>query len=553
SLFLLLTLDYFIYFFIINKTIMKNLFLIFILIFTFYAYHFSSANSRGLEFGDIIWQFQVPDNPGTSLQDKQVRSLKQIPDVTGDGVNDVIVATGNYWTLCINGATGVIVWQYSTHFGSINTGSVEWEDAMDIADLDNNGVFDVVIGCGGGNEMVYALNGATGTVMWSYGSPTTTSDGDIEAISIKRDFNNDGFKDVIVSASGVTGGSGGRHAAICLNGLNGQQIFISTQPQPFTDDAITTDSGVAIGANNNGAPYVVNGLNNSGSIVWTFTAPGNVWSLKEIPDINGNGSKDILGLSGFNGSVYAINGTGGAIWSVTLGSSNNGKIQLLNDANANGSIDFSLSAPQVAYRIDSKTGGILWSNSLSSSYLRGIDNIGDITGDMIDDIVIATQQPARLLVLNGATGGILFEHVFGLTITQRGDRAAVLKDIDTNGVNEFLGGNREGKVILFYGGNGTVTNITPVSEIPSEYKLNQNYPNPFNPTTNINFEIPVSSFVSLKVYDVRGREISTLVNSHLNAGSHTFMFDASGLTSGVYFYTLQTNNYSKTMKMMVTK
>ncbi|HCN37936.1 MAG TPA: hypothetical protein DIS94_09525 [Bacteroidetes bacterium] len=532
---------------------MKNLFLIFILIFTFYAYHFSSANSRGLEFGDIIWQFQVPDNPGTSLQDKQVRSLKQIPDVTGDGVNDVIVATGNYWTLCINGATGVIVWQYSTHFGSINTGSVEWEDAMDIADLDNNGVFDVVIGCGGGNEMVYALNGATGTVMWSYGSPTTTSDGDIEAISIKRDFNNDGFKDVIVSASGVTGGSGGRHAAICLNGLNGQQIFISTQPQPFTDDAITTDSGVAIGANNNGAPYVVNGLNNSGSIVWTFTAPGNVWSLKEIPDINGNGSKDILGLSGFNGSVYAINGTGGAIWSVTLGSSNNGKIQLLNDANANGSIDFSLSAPQVAYRIDSKTGGILWSNSLSSSYLRGIDNIGDITGDMIDDIVIATQQPARLLVLNGATGGILFEHVFGLTITQRGDRAAVLKDIDTNGVNEFLGGNREGKVILFYGGNGTVTNITPVSEIPSEYKLNQNYPNPFNPTTNINFEIPVSSFVSLKVYDVRGREISTLVNSHLNAGSHTFMFDASGLTSGVYFYTLQTNNYSKTMKMMVTK
>ncbi|HCA43970.1 MAG TPA: hypothetical protein DEP28_12050 [Bacteroidetes bacterium] len=57
----------------------------------------------------------------------------------------------------------------------------------------------------------------------------------------------------------------------------------------------------------------------------------------------------------------------------------------------------------------------------------------------------------------------------------------------------------------------------------------------------------------LKVYDVRGREISTLVNSPLNAGSHTFMFDASGLTSGVYFYTLQTNNFSKTKKMMVTK
>ncbi|MBE2257046.1 MAG: T9SS type A sorting domain-containing protein [Ignavibacteria bacterium] len=57
----------------------------------------------------------------------------------------------------------------------------------------------------------------------------------------------------------------------------------------------------------------------------------------------------------------------------------------------------------------------------------------------------------------------------------------------------------------------------------------------------------------LKVYDVRGREISTLVNSPPNAGSHTFMFDASGLTSGVYFYTLQTNNFSKTKKMMIKK
>jgi len=516
--------------------------------------HQSYANHAGLKFGDIICQFLVPDNPGTTLQDRQVRSLKQIPDVTGDGINDVIIATGNYWTICVNGATGTIVWQFSTHFGSINTGSVEWEDAMDISDLNNDGIYDVVIGCGGGNEMVYALNGATGVVMWSYGNSTTTNDGDIESVSIKYDFNNDGIKDVLISASGVTGGSGGRHAAICLNAVNGQQIFFSTQSQPFTDDAIATESGVAIGANNNGTPYAVNGLNSSGSLVWTFTAPGNVWSLKEIPDINGNGLKDILGLSGFNTSLYAISGnTGSAVWTATLGSSNNGKIQLLNDANANGSIDFSLSAPQVAYRIDSKTGLVLWSNSLSSSYIRGIDNIGDITGDMIDDIVIATQQPARLLVLNGATGGILFEHVFGLTINQRGDRAAVLKDIDTNGVNEFLGGNREGKVILFYGGNGTVTNITHNSSIHEKFNLYQNYPNPFNPSTNISFDLPLSSYVTLKIFDILGKEVTTLVSSDLNAGSHTFMFESKGLTSGVYFYQLQTKTETRTMKMLLTK
>ena len=114
----------------------------------------SFSQSRGLEFGDILWQFQVPDNPGTTVQDKQIRSLKQIPDVTGDGINDVVIATGNYWTIGINGLTGDSLWKFSTHFGTINTGSVMWEDALDISDLDNNGTYDVVIGCGGGNEMV---------------------------------------------------------------------------------------------------------------------------------------------------------------------------------------------------------------------------------------------------------------------------------------------------------------------------------------------------------------------------------------------------------------
>ena len=74
----------------------------------------AKTQPRGLQFGDIIWQIQIPDNPGTTLQDKQIRSMKQIPDVNGDNVNDVIVATGNYWTICFNGLNGSIIWQYST-------------------------------------------------------------------------------------------------------------------------------------------------------------------------------------------------------------------------------------------------------------------------------------------------------------------------------------------------------------------------------------------------------------------------------------------------------
>lgn len=530
---------------------MKKIILTSILLFIAIT-NFANSQTRGLKFGDIIWQIQVPDNPGTSFQDKQIKSLKQIPDVNGDGINDVVVATNNYWTLCYSGLDGTLLWQFSTHFGMINTGSVDWEEAMAIADVNNDGIFDVVIGCAGGNEMVYSLNGLNGNLLWSYGNPNTTNDGDIKSISIKYDFNNDGINDVLISASGVTGG--GRHAAICLNAVNGEVIFYTTQPQPFTDVVIATESGGAIGANNNGAPYVINGLDTNGLIVWSYTAPGVTWSLREIPDINNDGGKDILGLSGFSGAVYAITGNSGAqIWNASLGSSNNGTIVLLDDLDGNGFIDFSLSAPSTAYRLDSKTGNILWSNSLGSSFLRGIDNIGDVNNDGIDDIVIATQNQPRLLVLNGANGSILFDYSFGSTLTQRGDRAAVLDDIDSNGVNEFLGGNREGRVICFYGGDGIITNVESNVEIPIEFNLHQNFPNPFNPTTQINFDIPEKSLVKLQVFDILGREVAVLHNSPIDAGSHSFTFDASLLSGGIYFYSLSYGDFRITKRMILLK
>jgi hypothetical protein len=89
--------------------------------------------------------------------------------------------------------------------------------------------------------------------------------------------------------------------------------------------------------------------------------------------------------------------------------------------------------------------------------------------------------------------------------------------------------------------------------MPSTYLLQQNYPNPFNPNTTISFSIPTSEFVTLKVYDVLGREIATLVNENLSAGSYSYNFDAKNLTSGVYLYKLQAGKYSETKKMILTK
>ena len=93
----------------------------------------------------------------------------------------------------------------------------------------------------------------------------------------------------------------------------------------------------------------------------------------------------------------------------------------------------------------------------------------------------------------------------------------------------------------------------PLTEIPKIFELLQNYPNPFNPTSKIGFSIPESGLTSLKIYDITGKEIASLLNEYINAGTYEYVFDASGLPSGIYFYTLTSGNFTKTKKMICLK
>jgi hypothetical protein len=92
-----------------------------------------------------------------------------------------------------------------------------------------------------------------------------------------------------------------------------------------------------------------------------------------------------------------------------------------------------------------------------------------------------------------------------------------------------------------------------ILEVLNDFNLTQNYPNPFNPSTRISFSIPQNSFVTLKVFDVLGNEIETLVNRDLEAGSYELEFIGKNLTSGVYFYNITAGDFSKTMKMILSK
>ena len=102
-------------------------------------------------------------------------------------------------------------------------------------------------------------------------------------------------------------------------------------------------------------------------------------------------------------------------------------------------------------------------------------------------------------------------------------------------------------------------NIRKLSESATVYSLSQNYPNPFNPITKIRFAVPKSDvgqifqFVTLKVYDITGREVQTLVYESLQPGMYETSFDGSLLTSGIYFYKLITDGFTETKKMLMLK
>ncbi len=105
-------------------------------------------------------------------------------------------------------------------------------------------------------------------------------------------------------------------------------------------------------------------------------------------------------------------------------------------------------------------------------------------------------------------------------------------------------------------GTGTLptTSIHPEKNfVPTEYSISQNYPNPFNPSTLINYQLPISSYVTLKVYDMLGKEVATLVNGEKKVGVYEVNFDGSQLSGGIYFYRLTAGKFSEIKKMVLVK
>jgi ligand-binding sensor domain-containing protein len=124
--------------------------------------------------------------------------------------------------------------------------------------------------------------------------------------------------------------------------------------------------------------------------------------------------------------------------------------------------------------------------------------------------------------------------------------------IDGSG-NKWIGTGGSGLAVYKEGGVAVSVKEIVNKNIPGAFALFQNYPNPFNPSTNITFSIPTKSFVSLKVFDLIGREVAVLAAQEMSAGNHALQWNATNISSGVYFYCLKAGLFSETKKLVLLK
>jgi hypothetical protein len=213
-------------------------------------------------------------------------------------------------------------------------------------------------------------------------------------------------------------------------------------------------------------------------------------------------------------------------------------------------------------------------SNISTGTSPGIRNVLNVISDPVESII--TDGSGNRLGYNNATGAlteipnsIWFGNtngrgwVFGsvqepinLQLTGLGEDYYVMVSVEDSG----KGG---GVVLEGFLGLGEVINyqitLDPLSVdqinslIPNKFELAQNYPNPFNPTTTIEYSIPQAGVVTIKIFDILGREVTTLVNEEKQRGNHVVKFNASNLSSGIYFYKLQAGSFVQTLKMILLK
>lgn len=272
-------------------------------------------------------------------------------------------------------------------------------------------------------------------------------------------------------------------------------------------------------------------------------------------DANGDGILDLF-VAGFNSSEMSVllgDGDGGFTFANKVNTGSRPWMIAVGDVNADGYVDV------VSANSNGSNASVIFGNgqgglSTATNYVVGsfplaID-LGDIDGDGDLDMVVSSFNAGNWSVYENNGSGI-FINRRTLPASLAGS-CATLYDRDNDGDLDFTGIDELDDLIFIFD-NRPVTSVDFRTYIPTQHTLFQNFPNPFNPSTTIGFEVATSGLVTLKVYNVLGEEVTTLVSEAKHPGVYSVVWEAGDLPSGVYLYRLTTGSFMDSRKLLLVK
>ncbi len=515
------------------------------------------------EGGEVFWHYNADGN-----WDNGINSIHWINDVNGDGTADVLAASGNHLVYCLNGESSGLAdtfWTYDTGADQMHSGIVWYERGMSACpDLTGDGVDDVLIGTSGGSRSVYALSGADGVELWMFDTHYWGEGGWVYEVYPIEDVNGDFITDV-VAVAGDDGNGTGPRCAFCLSGADGSYLWSSPSSVAYfcvRTIADVTGDGIpdVVAGNTDGGVIGLDGA--SGASLWEATVGTGspVFVLVEMGNANPQQTQtvDVAVASAYEG-IYCLDGGNGAqIWFTNMNST---VYEIAAGSDITGDDISEIYVGTVGGRViclNGASGTQVWSviaDPYSAANVLSMAAIPDVNDDRVSEIVAGTLGDYVVLI-DGWDGTEIWSSV-GQGQPDAVDAVGILPDIDANGSWEILAGNRYGVIQAFSGG----LEISPAPiqpAVPSAFTLGQNYPNPFNLETVIPYSLASTVPVSLSVYDILGRRVATLVDAVQQPGEYNVIWSGkniAGLTvaSGIYFVQLHAEPFSATRKVILLK
>lgn len=369
-------------------------------------------NARKLRYalsnpGHLLWAFQGIDD---------VECVAPFFDVDGDSVGDVLAesfdagASGPAHFFCLSGRLGDTIWAVWPVGGISNSGG--WGDqCVDIvSDLNSDGVGDALLGTAWGGRTVFAISGRDGRTIWSYDTyQDSIASGWVYCVASIDDLDGDSIREVLAGTGTDC------QTVFCFSGATGEILWrfyaqdaigsVCAIPDVNGDGYADVVAG-AWGNNRDRRVYCISGNSrgNQPEVIWSYTADGDVYCVRSIPDVNHSGIDDVI-ASTWGNYVYCLEGGNGQL---------------------------------------------IWSTNISR-YGMKVELLGDITGDTIPEVIVGSWNPA-VIVLDGRSGSQRWRSPVG------GDVWTVypINDVNGDGKPDVVGGSGDGNVYCFSGSDGAI-------------------------------------------------------------------------------------------------